>query len=162
MTTEPKGSIRGELASLVLLSIGGLLMHWRYHPIPLPGAPASHANIVPFVLGLAGVIAVPLLLSREKTWLTGYLINGFAVITGTVMMGYLGISGWSGLPGIDTVIFDSMLPVILLSIPKLIIGQRILYHYRPLGMGRMFTPLWWTRHFFYVSAVFTTGKLLGG
>jgi hypothetical protein len=162
MTTEPKGSIRGELASLVLLSLGGLMMHWRYHPIPLPGAPASHINIVPFLLGLAGVLVVPLLLSREKTWFTGYLINGFAVISGTVMMGYLGISGWSGLPGIDTVIFDSMLPVILLSIPKLIIGQRILHHYRPLGMGRMFTARWWTRHFFYVSAVFTAGKLLGG
>ena len=162
MTTEHEGSIRGELASLILLSLGGLLMHWRYHPVPLPGAPASYANIVPFLLGLAGVIVVPLLLSREKTWLAGYLINGFAVITGIVMMGYLGISGWSGLPGIDTVIFDSMLPVILLSAPKLIIGQRILRHYRPAGTGRMFTPLWWTRHFFYVSAVFTAGRLLGG
>jgi hypothetical protein len=162
MSDKKDGSIRGELASLVLLSLGGLLMHWRYHPIPLPGAPASHTNIVPFLLGLAGVIVVPLLLSREKTWFTGYLINGFAVISGTVMMGYLGISGWSGLPGIDTVIFDSMLPVILLSIPKLIIGQRILHHYRPLGMGRMFTARWWARHFFYVSAVFTAGRLLGG
>ena len=137
MSAEKEGSIRGELASLVLLSLGGLLMHWRYHPVPLPGAPANHANIIPFLLGLAGVIVVPLLLSREKTWLAGYLINGFAVITGTVMMGYLGISGWFGLPGIDTVIFDSMLPAILLSIPKLIIGQRILHHYRPLGMGRI-------------------------
>lgn len=162
MTTEPEGSIRGELASLVLLSLGGLLMHWRYHPIPLPGAPASHANIIPFILGLAGIIAVPLLLSRKKTWLTGYLINGFAVITGAVMMGYIGVSGWSGMPDIETIVFDSMLPVILLSVPKLIIGQMVLRHYRPDGTGRMFTPLWWTRHFFYVSAVFTAGRLLGG
>ncbi len=63
---------------------------------------------------------------------------------------------------IETIVFDSMLPVILLSIPKLIIGQRILRHYRPGGMGRMFTPLWWTRHFIYVSAVFIAGRLLGG
>jgi hypothetical protein len=157
-----EGSIRGELVSLILLSLGGLLMHWRYHPIPLPEAPANHANTVPFILGLAGVIIVPLLLSRQKTWLAGYLINGFAVITGAVMMGYLGVSGWGGVPGIETIVFDSMLPVILLSIPKLIIGQRILRHYRPGGMGRMFTTLWWTRHFIYVSAVFIAGRLLGG
>jgi hypothetical protein len=168
MTAEPKGqselkgSIRGELAALILLSLGGLLMHWRYHPIPLPGAPSSHVNIVPFLLGLAGVIIVPILLAHRKTWLTGYLINGFAVITGAVMMGYLGISGWSGMPGLETVIFDSMLPVILISIPKLIVGQMILRHYRPGGTGRLFTPLWWTRHFIYVSAVFAAGKLLGG
>jgi hypothetical protein len=46
--------------------------------------------------------------------------------------------------------------------PKLMIGQRILRHYRPRGTGRMFTPLWWTRHFIYASLVFTTAKLLGG
>ena len=162
MAAENRGSIHGELAALILLSLGGLLIHWRYHPIPLPGAPASYVNIIPFILGLAGVIFVPLLLSREKTWVAGYIINGFSVITGTVMMGYLGISGWSGVPGIDTVIFDSMLPSILLTLPKLIIGQMILHHYRPRGMGRIFTPLWWTRQFFYVSAVFAAGKLLGG
>ena len=162
MPDAEKKSIRGELTALILLSLGGLLLHARIHPIPLPGAPGNHANLVPFILGLAGVIIVPLLLSREKTWLAGYLINGFSVITGTVLMGYLGISGWSGVPGVDTIVFDSMLPSILLSLPKLIIGQMILYHYKPRGAGRMFTPFWWTRHFFYVSAVFTVGKLLGG
>jgi hypothetical protein len=55
-----------------------------------------------------------------------------------------------------------MLPSVLLVFPKLFIGQRILRHYRPNGMGRMFTPLWWTRHFIYASVVFTIGKLIGG
>jgi hypothetical protein len=162
MTDESERSIRGEIAALVLLSAGGLLLHARIHPIPTPGSPGNHANLVPFILGICGMTVVPLLLSRERTWLAGYLINGFSVVTGTVLMGYLGISGWSGVPSLDMVLFDSMLPSILLTLPKLLIGQSILRRYRPRGTGRMFTPLWWARHFFYASAVFTAGKLLGG
>ena len=85
MTAEgSEGSIRGELAAVILLSLGGLLFHIQIHPIPMPGAPSNHVNLIPFVLGLSGVFAVPLLLSREKTWLAGYLINGFSVVFGAV------------------------------------------------------------------------------
>ena len=98
MTDEREGSIRGELAGLVLISLGGLLFHMQIHPVPLPGAPSNPANLIPFVLGLAGVFAVPFLLSHGKTWLTGYLINGFSVVFGFVLMGYMMVSGWTGIP----------------------------------------------------------------
>ena len=162
MPGEKEYSIRGEIAALVLLSLGGLLFHIQIHPIPTPGAPSSHANLIPFVLGLAGVFVVPIMLSREKTWLAGYLINGFSVVTGAVLMGYLMVSSWAGIPSPGSLIMDGMLPSILLMFPKLMIGQRILRRYRPHGTGRMFTPLWWTRHFIYASLVFAAGKIIGG
>jgi hypothetical protein len=163
MTDKDRGdSIRGEIAALILLSLGGLLLHAGIHPVPSPGSPGNHANLIPFVLGIAGVLIVPLLLSRKRTWLAGYLINGFSVVLGTVLMAYYGASGWSGIPGLSTLLLDSMLASILLMMPKLMIGQRILRHYRPQGTGRMFTPLWWTRHFIYASLLFAAGRLAGG
>jgi hypothetical protein len=162
MATEREGSIRGELAAIILLSAGGFLLHLQNHPVSIHGASADRANLIPFILGLAGMTAVPFLLSRERTWLTGYLINGLSVVAGTVLMGYLMISSWHGLPGPGTVILDGMLSSIVLLFPKLIIGQKIFYHYRPQGAGRMFTPFWWTRHFVYVSLVFAAGKIIGG
>jgi hypothetical protein len=156
-----EGTISGELAALVLLSLGGLLLHVSIHPAPAYASAGNNADLIPFILGIAGVIVVPLLLSRERTWLTGYLINGFSVVLGAVLMGYYGISSWSGFPGVSTLIFHSMLAQILLLMPKLMIGQRILRHYRPGGTGRMFTPLWWTRHFIYVSLFFAAGRIVG-
>jgi len=154
--------IGGELAALVLLSAGGLLMHLRIHPLPSAEIPANPANIIPFVFGILGIVVVPLLLCFERTWLTGYLINGFGVVIGSVLMAYLSISSMKSFPGLAGLLTGTTLSVILLALPKLMIAQRIMLHYRPLGFGRMFTPLWWTRHFIYVSAVFIAGRLLGG
>ncbi len=159
---EPENSIRGELAALVLLSLGGFLFHFQIHPIPLPGAPSDADNFIPFALGLAGIFISPVLLSRRGTWLAGYLVNGFSVVVGTVLMGSLMVSGWKGAPSPGDLLSDGMLPTILLAFPKLMIGQRILHHYRPGGTGRMFTPMWWARHFIYASLLFAAGRLAGG
>jgi hypothetical protein len=156
----PKG-LRGTLAALALLSAGGLPIHFSYHAPPMPGAPENPANLIPLLFGVAGILAVPLLASSGRTWLAGYLINGFSAIVGILMMAYYDISTLQGIPGPDRLLLDSSLASILILLPKLIVGQRILLHYRPNGAGRMFTPAWWVRHFVYLSAVFAAGALLG-
>jgi hypothetical protein len=159
-TAERKDSIRGELAALVLISLGGLLIHTHLHP---PFGPHGDEDaLIPLIANLLGILVVPFLLSRRKTWLAGYLVNGFSVVTGVVLMGDIMVSGWTALPGPAAFVQDAMLPNIIFAFPKLMIGQRILRHYRPEGTGRMFTPLWWTRHFIYASLVFTAGRLIGG
>lgn len=153
--------IRGAVWTLILLAAGGWLIHWSWHTPLLPGMAGNWANLIPLLFGIAGVVAVPLLVSHEKTWLAGYLVNGFGVVLGTVMMAYFNISTWREMPGLADIVLNSNLASILILLPKLIAGQRILHHYRPNGAGRMFTPGWWIRHFVYVGAVFAAGALLG-
>jgi len=159
-TAERVDSIRGELAALILISLGGLLLHMHLHP-PF-GPHGDDDGLIPLTVDLMGVLVVPFLLSRKNTWLSGYLINGFSVVAGFVLMGGIMVSGWQAVPGPAALVQEAMLPHIIMLFPKLMIGQRILRHYRPGGTGRMFTPFWWTRHFIYASLVFTAGRLIGG
>lgn len=154
-------SIRIEAAALALLSAGGLLIHYSWHAPPLPGSPGPWANFIPLLFGIAGVVAVPPLVSHRRTWLVGYLVNGFAVVVGTVLMAYYDVSTWHTLPGPADLLLHSNLSSILILMAKLPVGQRVLLHYRPNGAGRMFTGSWWTRHFLYVAAVFAAGALIG-
>lgn len=162
MTTEPAPvqGLRGVAVALALLAAGGLLIHLTWHPPGLPGAPENPANWIPLVFGVTGVAMVPLLILSGRAWLAGYLINGFGVIVGTVTMAWHSISSWHGVPGPADLLLHSNLPMILLLLPKVVIGQRVLYHYRPRGAGRMFTGAWWLRHFIYLAAVFAAGVLL--
>lgn len=60
------------IATLVSLSLGGLLLHARVHPVSLdPANPSDPASAVPLVLGIASVIAVPILLSFSRTFVVG-------------------------------------------------------------------------------------------
>ena len=154
--------LRGTVAALMLLSAGGLLMHLAWHPPLLPGIPHGEPdNLIPFLFGLAGLIAVPLLVCSKRTWLWGYLINGFGVILGSILMAHDSIAEWQAVPDASQLLLHSNLHLILLLMPKVIIGQRILLHYKPNGAGRMFTPGWWVRHFVYLTVVFTVGGLIG-
>ena len=156
-----QGSIRIEKAALALLSAGGLLFHYSWHAPPLPGSPGPWANFIPLLFGIAGTVAVPLLVSRRRTWLAGYLVNGFGAVLGTVLMVYYDVSTWHTLPGPADLLLHSNLASILILTAKLPVGQRVLLHYRPGGGGRMFTGSWWARHYLYVAAAFTAGALLG-
>jgi hypothetical protein len=140
----------------VLLSLGGLLLHVRSHP-----PTANPANYAPFVLGIANVVLVPFLLLGKRTWLPGYLINGFSVIIGIVLMGAFSLYRLPQPLTVTTIFLKTTLPYIILSLPKLFIAQRILYFYHATGMGRFFTTWWWTRHVGYVVILFTIGQLLG-
>ena len=151
MTLILDSKIRKDVIALFLLSAGGLLLHLRIHPLP--------GGIVPFVFCLIGVIAVPLLLCSARTFVIGYLINGMGVVIGTIIMGHMSISSPLEL-SVSGLLLGTALSYILLLLPKLFIGQNVLLHYRPGGMGRMFTPAWWFRHFCYLTALYAAGHFL--
>lgn len=147
---------RAALA-LLLLSLGGLLMHLRLHPLPLdPSTPQNPANWLPAIFGVVSAVAVPAMLLSRRTWLLGYLLNGMSVVVGTIVMAHLSIA-YPPPGGLGGLLLRSMLASILVLLAKLPVGQLALLRWRPNGTGRMFTSFWWARHFVYLGAVYAVG-----
>jgi hypothetical protein len=71
---------------LFFASLGGGWMHFNYHPFSETGY-----GWVPFIVGLISVILVPLLFMFRKTLNLAYLLNGFAVIIGTITMAHFSL-----------------------------------------------------------------------
>jgi hypothetical protein len=150
-----KKELRKPILALLFLSLGGWLLHFRIHPI-------SHnpSFFIPFVLGLVNVVITPLLFNQKKTVLVAYLINGLGVIAGAIAMAHFSLSTLPTPLTLTNLIFKTTLADILILFPKLLIGQTILLHFYPTGLGRMFKPSWWVRHFFYISIVYSLGHFI--
>jgi hypothetical protein len=80
------------LAALVLLAASGLIFHYRIHYFMVPAPDFSEASLFDRTLFLASllplldlVLVTALFLSR-RTAVYGYLLNGFIVILGTILM----------------------------------------------------------------------------
>ncbi|MGB8657146.1 MAG: hypothetical protein WCE90_05110 [Candidatus Zixiibacteriota bacterium] len=150
-----KPEIRKPILELMFLSLGGWMLHFRVHPIT-----ANSSNLLPFFLGLVDIIITPQLFNHKKTVIMAYLFNGLGVIIGAMAMVTFSLSALPDPLTISSVIFRTTLADILILFPKLFIGQMVLSHFYPGGLGRMFTPSWWVRHFCYLSLVFALGHLL--
>ncbi|HVO76862.1 MAG TPA: hypothetical protein VMT60_02655 [Candidatus Bathyarchaeia archaeon] len=156
-----KKEIRLPVYSIVLLSFGGWLAHVRVHPISFgPSDPTNPILFVPFFAGIVAIVAVPFLLNSARTFIAGYLINGMSVVVGTIGMAAFSLSRPPSPLTFHSVLTGTMLGSIVLSLPKLFLGQMVLYHYHPRGMGRLFTPFYWARHFVYLGAIFALGRFL--
>ena len=153
--------LRLPILSIFLLSLGGWLLHMRAHPVSFdPANPSNPAFFVPFVAGILGIVAAPILLNYRRTVVVGYLLNGMSVVIGAITMALLSLGHLPSPLTPRGILFGTMLSSILLLFPKLFLGQIVLYHYHPNGMGRLFTPFWWTKHFIYLSVIFTLGHYL--
>lgn len=156
-----RNDLAPPIAALVLLSLGGLLLHAQVHPVSFdPANPSAPASAVPLVLGIASVIAVPILLSFTRTFIVGYLLNGMSAVVGAITMASISAAHPPEPLTAASLVTGTMLSSILLLAPKLFLGQIVLRIYRPNGMGRFFTAFWWTRHVVYVGIVFAVGRLL--
>lgn len=154
-----KENIQKPVFALIFLSLGGWLLHLKIHAPFEEGT--NPANLIPFVIGLLNVVLVPVLFNYKKTAILAYLINGFSVVIGTVLMAHIALPQVLNSPNLSTIFVRSTLPDIFILLPKLFIGQIILQYYYPAGLGRMFTPFWWVKHFVYVAVVYYIGILLG-
>jgi hypothetical protein len=147
--------IRGPIIGLLVLSLGGWMLHFRIHPIT-----ANPSNLVPFFIGLMGILVTPLLFSYRKTVIVAYLLNGLSVLIGTLAMATFSLYHLPDSLTLINVIFRTILGDILILFSKLFVGQMILMHFHPSGLGRMFTVGWWIRHFFYFLTAFSLGHFL--
>jgi hypothetical protein len=156
-----KKEIRGVILALVFISLGGWLLHDRIHAVSFnPKNPTNPAFFVPFVFGILNIIVAPFMLNFKKTVIVGYLLNGMGVVIGTLTMAAMSLSHPPSPLTFPGIFLNTMLPDIFILFPKLFLGQMVLLHFHPQGLGRMFTTLWWTKHFFYLGIVFTLGHFI--
>lgn len=159
--TSHKKETTGLILALALVSLGGWLLHFRIHPVVPDAAGIREArNFVPFSVGLVSILLVPVLLWLRRTLILGYLLNGMGAVTGTVLMTYFSLTMLRHPVTLAGIFTGTILADVFIAFAKLFIGQRILLTYLPSGMGRMFTGWWWTRHFVYISVIFTLGHFI--
>jgi hypothetical protein len=92
------GTRRALLWALVLVALGGLLLHYRVHPYLLPDK--EHPGqmlfrgsfLVATLLPLFDLIVVTTLFLSRRTAALAFLINGLLVVYGTVLMGHFSIA----------------------------------------------------------------------
>lgn len=74
------------IAGLFFISLGGVLIHYHVHP---PGE--KFFGAMPFYVGIASTVLVPLLFCFRSTVHYGYLLNGFTCLVGAVTMGHFSL-----------------------------------------------------------------------
>lgn len=78
-----KREISGQICTLILISLGGLLLHIRIHP------PAADADKwIPIIFGVFSVCILPFMFNYAKTAPLAYLINLLSVVGGVIAMAY--------------------------------------------------------------------------
>lgn len=152
------------IASLVLLSLGGWLLHIRTHP-PL----ADADNLIPYISGIISIIIIPLLFCYKPTVAYAYVINGMLVILGTITMAHFSIVNFNGPLTLSSFLFKTTIPDILLLWGKFAVGKT-LFDLELLNTDKDVVPKgryfrypntgWWIVHLFGWSAVYALGNIL--
>jgi len=127
-TIFPK-EIRELILAFFLMSLGGLLLHFRIHPPSL-----SLFFWIPAAFGFISTLAVPVLFARPDTVAYAYLFTWASVIAGTIGMAYLSITTWNLTVNIETVILKSTLADIIILWAKIFLAHKVLRFHRPSGL----------------------------
>ena len=86
------------LAALFLLSVSGLMLHYRVHNFMVPDTmnPGSFlfngSKFMATLFPLIDVVVVTVLFTSKRTAVYGYLLNGIIVIYGTIFMAHFSIA----------------------------------------------------------------------
>lgn len=153
------------LAALVVMALGGFLLHLRVHPYE-----HNPSFLINVFCGIVSVIIVPLLFLFKTTLHYGYVVNGFMVIIGTVTMAHFSLAHLPAPLTPASVFLKTTFPDILMLWGKFFVGKALFdlevfgysktaekkgisYRYPNLG--------WWYVHLVAVAAVYCAGHLLG-
>jgi hypothetical protein len=151
------------LTALIILSLGGFLLHLRIHPIS-----KNSANIIPVISGLLSMMVIPLLFSFKKTIAYGYVLNGFLVIIGTIAMTHFSLVHPPKPLNPAAILFNTTLADIVILWGKFFIGKSIFeleffgYDDGKTKKGQIFrypNMGWWLIHLAGVSLVYFLGNL---
>ncbi|HUW56777.1 MAG TPA: hypothetical protein VMZ92_09085 [Planctomycetota bacterium] len=122
--------IRAAIWALMLISLGGLLLHVRIHP---PAAAAF--NWLPVVFGVLGTFAAPVLFNYRRTAVWAFLLTFAGVVIGAITMAYYSVTHWEGPVTWDAVLLKSTLADIVILTAKLPLAVSILRYWRKTGVA---------------------------
>ncbi|MEK7449148.1 MAG: hypothetical protein AAB019_06660 [Planctomycetota bacterium] len=154
------------IIGLFLLSLGGWLLHMRIHP---PQHDPVH--LIPFLLGLASILMIPLLFFWSPLVPLAYLLNGLIVILGVITMAHFSLArlpepaDWS----LKLIVFETTLADIVILSVKFILGK-VLFDLEMTKLEKEL-PLrfqfwrwpnlgWWLVHLVGIGVIYATGNAL--
>lgn len=152
------------LLGYVFLAFGGWLLHLRFHSPLVDGE-----NFIPAISGFLSVVILPLMFYFKPTLQYAYVINGFTVILGTILMGQFSIAHFSVPLTIYTILFNTLLADIAILWGKFAVGKTIFdlellnTSQDTVPRGRYFrypNTDWWLVHLFAWAAVYAAGNLI--
>ena len=128
-----KKEIWASIWAIFFISLGGWLLHLRYHPVS-----DEAFNWIPAIFGGISTLALPFMFSFRKTVVWAFLINWAAVLAGTITMGYESVemaekaieNNVIEAVTVKWVVFDSLLKDILILWAKIPLGAQILNYFR--------------------------------
>ena len=153
------------IAALVVIALGGLLLHLRIHPYE--NNPSFLINVV---CGIVSVIIIPLLFLFKRTVHYGYVLNGFMVIIGTVTMAHFSLAHLPAPLTPAAILLKTTFPDILILWGKFFIGKVLfdceVFGYNKTGekkgVSYRYPNLgWWYVHLIAVAVIYYAGHLLG-
>ncbi len=116
------------VAAHFCLSLGGLLLHLRIHPVL-----ESYLNWWACGFGVLNCVAVPVLFLHPRGVGMAYVLNILTVIAGTVGMAYYSLHGLKPPITLVTLLLQTTFPDIVILFAKIPLGQIILETMRPHG-----------------------------
>lgn len=122
-------NVRGLIWVYSFISLGGLLLHLRIHPVT-----DSMFNWVAAGFAAGNAFLLPFLFNSPATVAWAYLFAWATVVTGTVAMAYHSIITWELPVTIKTVVMNSTFPDILILLAKLPLAHKILRIHLPDGV----------------------------
>lgn len=149
---------------LFLLALAGFMMHFRIHS-PMKDID----NLIPFMIGLVSVIAVPLMFHFKPTITLAYILNSFSVIIGTITMAHFSIVHYLGPVTVQGVLLNTTLADIAILWGKFAIGKAIFdlenlksdqdvvnmkYYFKYPNTG------FWITHLFVITIIYFLGNIL--
>ena len=120
--------IRNVTLAFILISVGGLLLHLRIHPLS-----KNVMNMIPVVSGTISVFVLPFMFNNRKTYIWAYMINLLSVVTGTIAMAAYSLTQPPEHITAITILLQTTLADILILIAKLPIANSILQYWKPRG-----------------------------
>lgn len=152
------------IAALMVISLGGLMLHIRVHAVA-----DNPANIIPVVAGILSILAIPWLYAYRSTVQYAYVLNGMLAILGTIIMTHYSIANWPDPATFGSVMLNTLLSDVLILWTVFFIGKAIfdleMFGYDPIrprkGISWRYPNMgWWIVHLAALSIVYTLGHLL--
>ncbi len=154
------------IVSLVSISLGGFLLHYRTHPLQ-----SGIVNYVPFIAGIISIIIIPALFCSKRLTPYAYLANGVIAIIGTISMAQFSLAHLPKQMNIVTLFSGTLLSDIFILWTAFFIGK-LIFELDLTNINNMDTPRhkgrflrypnlgFWGVHLIVIGIVYSIGHFL--